>query len=85
MPTTNLHGACRDVAAVLPVARNCAKLRRLLEVLLPYLHSQHGVVLCTVGAFPTWVAQEEVRHGSNPTDMQGAAQLEIAEEVGCLL
>ena len=78
MLTTGMHGAGHDVATMLPVPWNRAELRGILEVLLPDVHAEHRLVLCAVGTFLAWAAQEEVGNGSDPTDMQGAAQLEIA-------
>ena len=78
-------GARHYVATMLAVPRNCAELRGILEVLLPDVHAEHRLVLCAVGTFLAWAAQEEVGNGSDPADMQGAAQLEVAEEVGGIL
>lgn len=82
MLTTGVHGACHDVATMLQVPGNCAELCGILEVLLLNVHIEHRLVLWAAGSLPAWSAQEEVGNGNDPADVQGAIQLEVAEEVG---
>ena len=85
VPTTDLHRACHDVAAVLQMPGYSAKLCRPPRILLADFHAPHRMVLRTVGALSPWVAKTEISHRCNPADMQGAAQLETVETIGGLL